>query len=182
MTRIITIEPYNPHWLDAYETERVRLEALLSDEVLSVYHIGSTAVPGLAAKPVIDILLEIKSLKELDGYNTLLEQIGYTARGENGISGRRYFIKGGDIRTHHIHAFEAGSFHIVRHLAFRDYLRRHKDIAQQYAAIKIKAVESCGHDSEIYSQLKSEFMRRHEKLALEALALNVEPSLDARDC
>ncbi|MFC0228914.1 GrpB family protein [Serratia aquatilis] len=180
--RTITIEPHNPHWFDAYEKEQVKLKDVLSDEVLSVHHIGSTSVPGLAAKPVIDILLEIKSLERLDNYNTILQQLGYTPRGENGISGRRYFIKGGDSRTHHIHAFESGSIHITRHLAFRDYLRRHTDIAQQYAAIKFKAAESCDHDSAIYCQLKSEFIHLHEKMAFEALALNVDQSLDAQGC
>ncbi|OTA15754.1 hypothetical protein Xvie_02608 [Xenorhabdus vietnamensis] len=102
---------------------------------------------------------------KFDENNSVIESLGYTARGEYGIPGRRYFIKGGNNRTHHIHAFET-----TRHLAFRDYLRRHNDVAHQYAEIKYQAARACGNSSEIYCQLKSEFILLHEKLALEELS------------
>ncbi|CDM89437.1 GrpB family protein [Xenorhabdus bovienii] len=172
MSRVITIEPYNSHWVNAYNDEMVNLKDAFPEEILFVHHIGSTSVPGLAAKPIIDILLEIKNMGKFDENHSVIESLGYTARGEYGIPGRRYFIKGGDNRTHHIHAFETGCFHITRHLVFRNYLRRHNDVAHQYAEIKYQAARACGNSSEIYCQLKNEFILLHEKLALKELSPN----------
>lgn len=169
MPRIITVEPYNPDWPAAYKKEASQFNNVLSDLLLNIEHIGSTAVTGLAAKPIIDILFVVKSLQELDESDAAIKAMGYIPRGEYGIAGRRYFVKGGDSRTHHVHAFENGSQHIVRHLAFRDYLRRHHEIAEQYAETKRKAVAACDDSSAIYSQLKSAFIGCHEKRALEEL-------------
>lgn len=84
-----------------------------------------------------------------------------TPRGENGIAGRRYYIKGNGN-----HAFTAGSEQAIRHLAFRDYLRKHHDVAQQYAAIKRQAAEDSRQNPAAYGRLKNEFVQRHEQLAL----------------
>ena len=173
MSGIISVEPYHPAWPAIYNQEAERWKSALCDLLLDIQHIGSTAVPGLAAKPIVDILLVVTSLQELDACDAAIKAMGYMPRGEYGISGRRYFIKGGDRRTHHVHAFANGSQHIVRHLAFRDYLRRHPDLAEQYAAIKRKAVAACGGSSAIYSQLKNDFICCHEKLALEELSLKL---------
>ncbi|HDU7918554.1 TPA: GrpB family protein [Serratia marcescens] len=81
--------------------------------------------------PTIDILLEVESLPALDSLNDRMRDMGYTPRGENGIAGRRYDIKGNGKRTHHVHAFIAGSEQAIGHLAFRDYLRKHHGVAQQ---------------------------------------------------
>ncbi|EOC0973640.1 GrpB family protein, partial [Cronobacter sakazakii] len=77
-----------------------------------------------------------------------------------------YFIKGHAVRTHHIHAFVAGSHHVTRHLAFRDYLRRHDDVMQEYAQIKFTAARDSGFQSDVYSELKNEFIARVEQQAL----------------
>ena len=107
--RIIQVVAYDPKWPELFQIESEALAAVLGDEILRVHHIGSTAVPGLAAKPIIDILLEVKDVNTLDEYNAAMERLGYTARGEYGVPGRRFFLKGLHNRTHHVHAFNVGS-------------------------------------------------------------------------
>jgi len=94
--RKIIVVPYDDRWPEMFEAESLLIKTLLGGMVKDVHHIGSTSVPGLSAKPVIDILLEVSDLKELDKYHSAMAHAGYIARGENGIAGRRYFIKGGD--------------------------------------------------------------------------------------
>lgn len=164
--REIIIVPYDRRWPLLFESEKALLEATLGKVIVEIHHIGSTSVSGLAAKPVIDILLEVANLSELDNCNAELAHIGYTARGENGISERRYFTKGGDQRTHQVHAFMAGSSQIIRHLAFRDYLIKNKAVAEQYAGIKRAAALACENDIYRYSVLKAGFIEHHLQQAL----------------
>ncbi|WP_336756123.1 GrpB family protein [Pantoea sp. USHLN298] len=163
--RSATLVPYDKQWPVMFDAESSRLKALLGKCVKHVYHIGSTSVPGLSAKPVIDILLEVCDINELDKYNAAMLCAGYVARGENGIAGRRYFTKGGDRRSHHVHAFSVGDIQILRHLAFRDYLRKNRDIAANYAEIKCVAASNC-NDAHRYSAFKADFIEHHLQLAL----------------
>lgn len=95
--RTITVVAYDPRWPEMFTAESQLLQQVLPGGIAkAIHHIGSTSVPGLAAKPVIDILLEVPNLAELDACNTQMQQAGYIARGENGIAGRRYFVKGGE--------------------------------------------------------------------------------------
>ncbi|PVY83966.1 GrpB protein [Pantoea ananatis] len=95
-----------------------------------------------------------------------LIQAGYQPRGENGIPGRRYFTKGVQARTHQIHAFLPGNPHIIRHLAFRDYLRHFPAIRHEYAAVKYAAQRACQGDMKIYCALKHDFIQFHQQRAL----------------
>ncbi|ALB62745.1 hypothetical protein AFK62_09635 [Cronobacter condimenti 1330] len=169
--RQITLEPYDPAWPARFDEEAQRVRATLGAVARIVHHIGSTSVPGLAAKPVIDMLLEVSSLAALDACNARMQALGYTPRGEHGIAGRRYFIKGDSARTHHLHAFETGSEHITRHLAFRDYLRRHDDAANEYQRIKFAAARDSGFQSDSYSEQKTAFIERIERLGTGGLTL-----------
>lgn len=117
--RTVTLAGPDPAWPQRFETERAALAALLGPDAW-IHHIGSTAVPGLVAKPVVDILVEVPDVTALDHLAVGFRALGYTPRGENGIPGRRYFVKGAPERTHHLHAFPAGSHDAVRHLALRD--------------------------------------------------------------
>lgn len=162
--RTITVVDYDPHWATNYAIAAQAIAQALGEVAVRIHHIGSTAVSGLSAKPVIDMLLEVVSLSDLDRLDHVMVDLGYRPRGENGIAGRRYYTKGGHARTHHLHAFVVGDEHIQRHLAFRDYLRVNPSVCAEYAAIKHAAARACGNDAAVYSQLKNDFIATHEAL------------------
>ena len=160
MARRMTVVEYSAEWPVLCEQEIGLLREVLGGEMVRAHHIGSTAVPGLAAKAIIDILLEVQSVERLDDLNEAMQAIGYQPRGEFGIPGRRYYPKGGDDRTHHVHAFAVGSSQIERHLAFRDYLRAQPAIAAEYAAVKQSAAATHSTDPEGYVAFKGAFVER----------------------
>ena len=135
--RKVEVVPYNNQWPQLFQTEANRLAAILGNEVVALHHVGSTAVPHLAAKPIIDILAEVKSIARIDAVNAVLRQAGYLPQGEFGVAGRRFFIKGDETnRSHHIHMFQTGHPDIATLLAFRDYLVAHPDEAEAYGRLK----------------------------------------------
>ena len=160
MSRDMSVVDYDPAWPEAYEAEIARIRTVLGDEIVHAHHIGSTAVPGLAAKPVIDILLEVRELARLDAMDDAMRAIGYEPRGELGIPGRRYFPRGGDERTHHVHAFAIGDPHIAEHLAFRDFLRTHHEAAADYAGVKREAAAMHRYDPDGYVAFKQRAVSR----------------------
>lgn len=162
----IHIVKYNPNWPQEFAKESEKLKNILGDIVNHIHHIGSTAVPGLMAKPIIDMMLDVKNLNHLDNKTKEMENLGYEVMGELGIIGRRYFRKGGNHRTHQIHAFHSGDANLIRHLAFRDYLIEHKEIAQEYGELKFKIAQKCNHDIEKYCDEKEPFVQLHEAKAL----------------
>lgn len=163
---IVTVVPYNPDWPQAFAREADLVRPILSDTLVHIHHIGSTSVPGLMAKPIIDMMLEVSDLALLVGHNLQMETLGYEVMGECGIPGRRYFRKGGDHRTHQIHAFQSGDTNLVRHLAFRDYLRAHPAVADAYGALKYEIAQRADNDIETYWQAKDPFIKLHEAKAL----------------
>lgn len=164
---LITVVEYNLNWPKAFEQEASQLKGLLGDLIVNIHHIGSTSVPGLMAKPIIDILLEVTNLGNLDTKSTLVEGLGYEVMGEMGIPGRRYFRKGGYYRTHQIHAFVSGDSNLERHIAFRDYLIAHKEVAEAYGALKLAIARKANNNIESYSDAKDPFIKLHEPKALE---------------
>ena len=167
MAQHITVREYDPVWREKYEREKALIANILQDNLAAVYHIGSTAVPGLAAKPVIDIMAAVKSLEGADGAAKKFEAAGYEYLGEFGIAGRRYLRKGGDERTHQIHIFRADdTLNLERHLAFRDYLRAHEDTREEYARLKKALAEKFPRDIDGYCEGKDSFVRRVQELAL----------------
>ena len=164
--RMLTVVDYDDMWPRLFESERSLLQITLGKVISQIHHIGSTSVPGLSAKPVIDILIEVTNLAELDSLNQAMVRAGYTVRGENGISNRRYFTKGGNQRSHHIHAFTTGDAQIIKHLAFRDYLIKNNDVAAQYALMKKNAMLLCENNPHQYSIYKADFIQKHLRIAL----------------
>lgn len=164
--RIIEVVPYNVDWAVKFELEKALILNALDGAVHNISHIGSTAVPGLAAKPIIDILIEVPCFDRLEAKSEEMENIGFVAKGENGIKGRRYFQKGRLKRSHHLHAFLPGDKNLIRHIAFRDYLRVHNEFANDYANIKLNAAQHCNNDINDYMRRKNAFIEMHEKFAL----------------
>jgi GrpB-like predicted nucleotidyltransferase (UPF0157 family) len=142
------VVPHDPAWANRYTAEAERIaQALGGDALRALHHIGSTAIPGICAKPIIDMLAEVRDLDTFDTAAPALAALGYQVMGEFGIAGRRYFRKDdhAGTRTHHLHAFAHGSPHIARHLAFRDYLRAHPGKAQAYGALKLRLAAEPDH-------------------------------------
>lgn len=153
--REVKVVPYDPTWPKKFREEAETLRQLMSDEIIDIHHIGSTSIPNMSAKPIIDLLIEVKEIHKIDEYTKRLSSYGYLAFGENGIPGRRYFIKGSKtIRTHHIHMFQKGNREINRHIAFRDYLSTHHPEALQYATLKMQLAKQHPMNIEKYIQGK----------------------------
>ena len=98
----VKVVDYNPQWENAFATEAKHIRQILGNELINVFHIGSTSIKGMKAKPIIDIMPIVNDMARLDGYSLQFEQLGYEVMGEFGIPGRRYYRKGGDDRTHQI--------------------------------------------------------------------------------
>jgi len=165
--RTIRVIAYDSRWPDLFQIERKAIIDALENVIVHIHHIGSTAVPGSAAKPTIDILLEVKDVNELDRYNAEMERLGYTPKGEFGIPYRRFFHKGNPDRTYHVHAFDVGSYNAIRFIAFRDYLVAHPPIAGEYGELKRKCARDCGNDVDKYGEMKDSFIKTHEKRAIQ---------------
>jgi GrpB-like predicted nucleotidyltransferase (UPF0157 family) len=165
--RIYVVAP-NSEWRHQFEVEADQLSRQLANVVVATHHIGSTAIPGIFAKPIIDILLVVDDIHRLDSPCTEMENLGYEGLGEFGIVGRRYFRKNSSsgTRTHHIHAFQVGNFEIDRHLAFRDYMIVHSEAAQAYSELKQRLAKQYPDKPEAYMDGKDPFIKEHEVKAL----------------
>jgi GrpB-like predicted nucleotidyltransferase (UPF0157 family)/GNAT superfamily N-acetyltransferase len=131
-TKKIVVTPYNPKWPAIFEAEALKIKAALGPNCLAVHHIGSTSVPGLAAKPVIDMIIVMKNAK-----NAIqpLESLGFMYKGEYNIPMRYYFNRKEGVDTN-LHVYEEGHPEIELNLLFRDYLRAHPEAREEYAALK----------------------------------------------
>lgn len=146
--RKTNILPWTEDWIKQYNEEEKILKNIFQDEVLAIYHIGSTSIPSIGfAKPIIDILIVAKDIGKVDIYNEKMLELGYKPRGENGISGRRYFTKGKEQRTHHIHIYQEGNENIRIQLAFKEYLLNFPEDAKSYGELKVKLAKWFPNDS-----------------------------------
>ncbi len=167
MAQHIRVVDYNPAWEQMFRKEAEKIRVILGANAVAIHHIGSTAVPGLRAKPIIDILPVVRELDPVDKLNGQFEALGYECLGEFGIPGRRYYRKGGDDRTHQIHLFSAqNEAEIRRHLAFRDYLRSHPQAAAVYGELKSRLATRYPEDIDGYCDGKAPFVQSLEQVAL----------------
>ncbi|MDO1581519.1 GrpB family protein [Rhizobium oryzicola] len=160
----IVLEPPNPRWAALFETERLAMENVNEGWFSAIHHIGSTSIPGIVAKPIIDILVALNRDEDGAACAAAMETIGYEYRGDGGISGRRYYRKGNP-HTHHVHMFVESHPAYGRHLRFRDFLRAHPEDARAYEALKQELAVRFVSDTFSYSQAKDEFCQRIARLA-----------------
>ncbi len=156
----VVLQEHNPLWAEAFRMERERLALALP--FLEFHHVGSTAVPALCAKPILDILAVAPDLDQLDIHRLAFEKLGYEYKGEFGISGRRYCVlydAAKEIGFVQLHAFARGSEEVARHLLFRDYLRAFPAVAEEYGSLK-RALLAAGHARSVYTQAKAPFIAR----------------------
>jgi len=160
----IEIVPYDPRWPALFDAEAIRLRAALDPNlILGLEHFGSTAVPGLAAKPITDILIAVHSLAAArEAVIAPLEGIGYLHWYDNPKTDRMFFVKGlpphGERRTHHVHITEP-SGEMWQRLAFRDYLRAHPDEAAHYERLKRDLAAKYRDDREAYTDAKEDYLQ-----------------------
>ena len=163
----VEVVAHDPRWRDEFGAEAKRVAAALGENAVAVHHIGSTAIPNIYAKPVVDLLVEVRDVAEVDGRSPAMESLGYEVMGEYGIPGRRYFRKDDreGIRTHHVHAFAAGSAEVERHLAFRDYLLAHPSEAQSYSELKRRLAVEHPQSFDGYMDGKDAFIKDIDRRA-----------------
>ncbi len=160
--------PHDPTWAAQFSAEADCIKAALTPLPIRLTHIGSTSIPNIFSKPIIDILGEVANLEMLDLASETLAPLGYSAKGAFGIPGRRYFSKSDEsgIRSHHLHVFESGSEGALRHRAFRDYLCAFPKIAAEYSALKLQLIKNQPTDWDSYMDGKDPFIKRTEQDAL----------------
>jgi GrpB-like predicted nucleotidyltransferase (UPF0157 family) len=165
--RKVEVVPHDRNWQNIFESESSKLAVAFDNNAIAIHHIGSTSIATICAKPIIDILVEVKDIEKVDNRNPEISALGYIAMGEFGIAGRRFFRKDNNdgTRTHHIHTFTAGSVQVIRHLAFRDYLRSHPQIAQEYSQLKQKLAQKYPSDIESYMDGKDGFIKEIDRTA-----------------
>lgn len=154
----VRLAAYQPDWEKAFLEEQARLHETLGSAVLDIQHIGSTAVPGLSAKPTLDIGVAVRDFDEAFATVRPLEALGYRYRGEYGIARRHYFVKGTP-GTHHLHMLEERSLEWRNHLCFRDHLRAHPEAAAAYQTLKTQLARAFPKDREAYTEGKHDFIR-----------------------
>jgi GrpB-like predicted nucleotidyltransferase (UPF0157 family) len=154
---VVRLLPYSDLWPRLYEAEKARIHAAVGRWVLDIQHVGSTAIPGMPAKPIIDIAVAVADFEEARICIVPLERLGYEYRGELGIPRRHYFTRG-DPRTHHVHMNELGSRDWGNQVLFRDYLIRHPGQAEAYAALKQRLARQYSTDRDAYLAGKAAFI------------------------
>ena len=164
--RTIVVAPYDPAWPGEFARIRDFLWPHVSELALDIVHVGSTSVPGLAAKPIIDLVIVMESYAVFPALKTRLEALGYRHNGDQGIPTREVF-KGGPagFMNYHLYVSPRDGPEHLRGLLFRDWLRTHDDDRDAYAALKRKLKEKFEHDRDGYTDAKSGFIKAVTKLA-----------------
>ncbi|MGI5915688.1 MAG: GrpB family protein [Anaerolineae bacterium] len=166
MARKVIVEPWDPNWRTLYHQGAKEVADALGDEVVAIHHIGSTAVPGLPAKPIIDILVAVHDVVRLDALDERMLSRGYRPRGENGIPGRRYYVKGtDDEHLYHVHAFRHNDPQVARHLTLVKYLRMHPQEVMAYGRFKTALAKRFPDDIGAYVAGKAAFMQMLDRRA-----------------
>jgi GrpB-like predicted nucleotidyltransferase (UPF0157 family) len=167
---VVRVVPYDPAWPALFAAESARLRAALGPGLpLAVEHVGSTAVPGLAAKPILDLAGGVPPGAAVAPYVAALVRAGWVHRGEQGIPGREFFRRG-EPRAYHLHLSARDGAFWREHLAFRDALRASDALRDAYAALKRDLAERFPRDREAYIEGKGAFVRDVVARALGAAA------------
>ncbi len=157
----VKLLPYDKAWKTEFETEKQRLFDVFGDKIIAIEHIGSTSMPGADAKPIIDLLVGVYSLKTAPDFIDGLKKLGYQYMPEKWSDTRCFFPKGSDeCITHHLHLVEVANEKEWRHpLLFRDYLISHPEALNEYITLKQDLAEQYADDRHKYTELKDEFIK-----------------------
>ena len=163
----VTLVPHSADWAGTAKQESARLALAIGETLVTVHHIGSTSIPAIMAKPTVDLLPIVRDLVSLDARREAVEGLGYDWCGEFGLAGRRFLrLTAGGKRLFNVHCYEQSNPDVVRHLAFRDYLRAYPEVAKKYEAEKIRAAKLQPDDVLLYNDAKNDWIKEIEKRAL----------------
>ncbi len=163
---IVELEDYSSNWTVEYEKEKELLEGVLGNKILEIHHIGSTSIPGLKAKPVIDILIVLRSLDEIGEIEELLKPYDYENRGPQGVEDRFFFAKGPeDARSHYIHFTYPKSNTYYNQVYFKKYLLEHPDYIKKYCDLKTDLASRYVNERPLYTKGKNDFIKNVVDLA-----------------
>jgi GrpB-like predicted nucleotidyltransferase (UPF0157 family) len=165
----VELSEHDPSWAERFEEEKGKLAGIFDGQAVGIEHIGSTSVPDLCAKPIVDVLVGLRELEVSEEQIAAMQELGYEYLGEYGLPGRLFFRK--DPRTHHVHVVQHGGMHWDRQLTFRDALRTDTDERRRYDEFKRK-LAAAGYSRESYTELKTPFIR---EVGARARARGVEP-------
>lgn len=157
----VKVVDYDPNWSKEFKAEKQRLLATFGDKILAIEHIGSTSIPGLAAKPIIDMIVAVKSFDDLPEFADRLQQLGYEYMPERMFSDRKFFPRGSrEKRTHHLNlVLQDDPEQWTKPIAFRDYLRIHEAERNEYAKLKTTLAKQYADDRAVYTKLKDDFLQ-----------------------
>jgi len=160
---------YNPAWKKLYKKEEKLLSSVVRKYVLDIQHVGSTSIPGARAKPIIDIAIGVKKLKDGEECIKPLKRLGYKYKQDAGVKGRHFFVKGSEKnRTHYIHIAKMGGKFWKSLILFRDYLRKYDRAVKEYNKLKEKLAKKYKDDRDSYTAKKEIFIREIIKKAEKA--------------
>ena len=165
------VEQYNPEWPKQFEEIRNFLGEEIAKSCVRIEHVGSTSIPGMTAKPIIDLVLVIDKGK-FEGIKTLLEERGYLHEGDKGIKEREAFrlkdsINPGDLTTHHLYVCDKNNEALKNHIAFREFLKTHKEYADKLAVLKWELAEKYDNDRQLYMDGKAALCEEITEKAIE---------------
>lgn len=167
----VRLLPHDPQWAEQASQEETRILAAVWPAIMEMHHVGSTAIPGIAAKPIIDLVGVTPALQTLEAARPRIEALGYAWHGEYGLEGRRFCTlsdPGSGLRKFHLHCYADGDHSIRRHLAFRDHLRARPAIAEAYQQMKRDCAAKHPNDSNAYTQCKDHWIKQVEAEALKS--------------
>ena len=154
----VVVSEYDPCWPETFQALRARVSAAMGDTAIAIEHIGSTSVPGLSAKPIIDLTVVVAGPAEIQVCIQKLARIGYEHRGNLGVEGREAFRSPPHLPKHHLYASPNGSLGLRNHLAVRDYLRANATASAEYGKLKMELATRFPNDIDSYIEGKTEFL------------------------
>ena len=155
---LVVVDAYDPEWPRTYERIRAEVWPAVQHAAMSMEHVGSTSVPGLRAKPVIDACIVVASRRDIPYVVKGLAKIGYVHRGDLGVPGREAFGQPAGLPKHHLYASHRGSLNLRNQLGLRDYLRSHPESAREYGDLKEQLAKRFPRDMDSYIAGKTEFI------------------------
>jgi GrpB-like predicted nucleotidyltransferase (UPF0157 family)/GNAT superfamily N-acetyltransferase len=158
MINTLTVVPYQSEWPAIFEKEANLIRRILGNNCHTIHHVGSTSIPGMPAKPIIDMIPVVANIQQVDEMAAEMVKLGYLAKGEGGMLFRRFFIKSTDTEAFNVHVYEEGAGEVDRLIKFRDWMRSHQDEADEYANLKMKLAALLTENRLMYTMGKEEFV------------------------